>query len=50
MKQLVAILLIIFPTLLFSQSQFSITMNTGAFFPNSSSFKLGVGGLISQDM
>ncbi len=49
MKQLIAILFIIFPTLLFGQSQFSISMNTGAFFPNSSSFKLGVGGLISFD-
>lgn len=49
MKQLIAILLIIFPTLLFGQSQFSISMNTGAFFPNSSSFKLGVGGLLSFD-
>ena len=40
-------LLFLFPAVLFCQSRYSITINSGAFFPNSSNFKLGLGGLFS---
>ena len=49
MKNLIMALFILFPPALLSQSQFSIAVNGGTFFPNSSTFKLGVGGLISVD-
>jgi len=49
MKNLIMALLILLPTTLLSQSQFSIAVNSGTFFPNSSTFKLGVGGLVSID-
>ena len=47
MKKLIVVLLLLFSTSLFSQSKFSVIISSGAYFPNSSSFKLGIGGLLS---
>jgi len=47
MKKLFFILMLLFSTSVFSQSKFSIIVSSGLFMPNSSTFKLGVGGHIS---
>jgi len=47
MKRTIAILFIFLSAYSFGQSKYSLMLSTGTFFPNSSSFKLGVGGLAS---
>ena len=47
MKRLALILLLLLSTFSFSQSRYSITLSPGVFFPNSTSFKLGIGGLVT---
>ena len=45
MKRTIAILFIFFSIYTFGQSKYSMMLSTGTFFPNSSSFRLGIGGL-----
>ena len=47
MKKLVVVLLLFFSTSLLSQSKFSVILSSGLLMPNSSTFKLGIGGHIS---
>jgi len=45
MKRTIAILFIFLSAYSFGQSKYSMMLSTGTFFPNSSQFKLGIGGL-----
>lgn len=47
MKRLIVFFLLVLSTFTFSQSKFSITLSPSTFFPNSSDFRLGIGGLLS---